>query len=229
MYADPSPRTALRRLPPPPRTYANALAHTRNRLGPAHGLITLPEGSTTPTTTTTTTTAARTKTGRLCSAPVRRRHTRRIRRRRRPDVSDTSRRVSCFFFFFTVSPGFSGLVARSAFFVLFFFSPFRRRRRSHIPNAVRICCRTSAIGHPRADNRTRPCLDRHRGAHRTAADDMANSDDPFKEGYLCFPPHGVLSQLKVTFSRTADRSVPSARRPSLLLSSDRPRCCALCA
>lgn len=26
---------------------------------------------------------------------------------------------------------------------------------------------------------------------------MEKSDDPYKEGYLWFPPHGVLSQLKV--------------------------------
>lgn len=36
-----------------------------------------------------------------------------------------------------------------------------------------------------------PCADR-----RSAQ--MARSDDPFKEGYLYFPPHGVLSQLKVS-------------------------------
>lgn len=34
-------------------------------------------------------------------------------------------------------------------------------------------------------------------AASSSADPMAKSDDPYKEGYLWFPPHGVLSQLKV--------------------------------
>lgn len=32
---------------------------------------------------------------------------------------------------------------------------------------------------------------------RRRSGQMARSDDPYKEGYLYFPPHGVLSQLKV--------------------------------